>query len=307
MARDYAKVSPRFWTGHTGRKVRAAGAEAQLVALYLLSSPQANMIGLYYQPIPTLSHETGLSPEGASKALRRLGELDFAYYDEAEEVIWVPEMARHQIAEHLKPNDNQIKAVEKEVEKYRKSRFYAAFVEKYGAAFHLTNLPPSEALPSPSTGSSKGLRSQEQEQEQDQKQDQDPLAGQPSAPQPVGGTPKAKTRKTKAAPAADPRHILFVETADKIYIEARGEKPSFDGSDGKALKGFLQSRPDVTLEEWSSRWRRSVLAPFHRCARVRELVSKWGHHAQDVAPVPVADDFSDATQYKPVSLLRGGQ
>ncbi|MCJ2205071.1 hypothetical protein K9T61_05110 [Escherichia coli] len=43
--RDYAKVSPRFWLGETGRELRKAGAEAQVVAFYLMTSPHANMLG----------------------------------------------------------------------------------------------------------------------------------------------------------------------------------------------------------------------------------------------------------------------
>ena len=67
--RDYAKVSPRFWLGETGRELRKAGAEAQVVAFYLMTSPHANMLGLYYLPVLYLAHETGLGPEGASKGL----------------------------------------------------------------------------------------------------------------------------------------------------------------------------------------------------------------------------------------------
>jgi hypothetical protein len=58
--RNYAKIAPQFWIGNTGRKLRDAGSEALLVALYLLSSPHANMLGLYYLPRPFIAHETGL-------------------------------------------------------------------------------------------------------------------------------------------------------------------------------------------------------------------------------------------------------
>jgi hypothetical protein len=57
--REYARVSPQIWLGETGRKLRGY-PEAQIVAYYLLSSPHANMIGLYYLPIIYLAHETGL-------------------------------------------------------------------------------------------------------------------------------------------------------------------------------------------------------------------------------------------------------
>ena len=72
--REYAKVAPAFWTGETGRHLRG-DANAQRVAFYLMTCPSANMIGLYYLPLPVLAHEIGISLqgifEGPSKALRR--------------------------------------------------------------------------------------------------------------------------------------------------------------------------------------------------------------------------------------------
>ena len=50
MARDYAIVTPQFWTGTTGREIRARGRDAQLVALYLMTSPHANMLGPLLPP-----------------------------------------------------------------------------------------------------------------------------------------------------------------------------------------------------------------------------------------------------------------
>lgn len=159
--RDYAKVSPRFWVGETGRAIRALGPECQVVALYLITSPHANMLGLYYLPLPFLAYETGLSLEGASEALRSLSEAGFCQYDEASEHVWVVEMARFQIGERLSQNDNQVKGVRRELANLSKTALVQAFTEKYAAAFHLEIESPSEAPSEP-------LRSQEQEQEQEQ-------------------------------------------------------------------------------------------------------------------------------------------
>lgn len=105
--RDYGKVSPHFWIGKTGKELRQAGSESQLVALYLLTSPHANMIGLYYMPLAFLSHETGLSIEGASKGLNSAIKAGFCKYDEQSEMVWVIEMATHQIGDALKPGDKR--------------------------------------------------------------------------------------------------------------------------------------------------------------------------------------------------------
>ncbi|MCD9437036.1 DNA-binding protein, partial [Klebsiella pneumoniae] len=50
--------------------LRKKGAEAQVVSFYLMTSPHANKLGLYYLPILYIADETGLGLEGASKGLR---------------------------------------------------------------------------------------------------------------------------------------------------------------------------------------------------------------------------------------------
>ena len=47
--RDYGKVSPGFWIGETGKALRG-DMEAQIVALYLMTSPHATMTGVYHCP-----------------------------------------------------------------------------------------------------------------------------------------------------------------------------------------------------------------------------------------------------------------
>jgi hypothetical protein len=158
--RDYAKLSPRFWTGETGRAIRDAGRDAQVLALYLLTGPSSNMIGLYYLPIPTLCHETGLTKKGACKALQRLSEAGFARWDECSEQVFVPEMAAHQIGEPLQATDNRVKGIAKDWQSMRKSPFYMDFYWRYRDSYHLPAPLPQEAP-------SKPLRSQEKEQEQE--------------------------------------------------------------------------------------------------------------------------------------------
>jgi hypothetical protein len=69
--RDYGKISPQFWVGKTGKAIKAGGPESVVVAMYLMSSPHSNMIGMYYLPMMYQAHETGLGIEGASKGLAR--------------------------------------------------------------------------------------------------------------------------------------------------------------------------------------------------------------------------------------------
>jgi hypothetical protein len=168
--RDYGKVLPTFWTGDTGRLLRDAGRDAQLVALYLLTGPSANMIGLYHLPLPLLCHHLGLKPEGALKALQRVVETGFASFEARSETIFVPHMARIQIGEVLQVKDNRHKNVVKELRNWRKSLFVKDFCSIYGDTY---SLPDDIYIEAPSKPLTKPLRSQEQEQEQEQELEQD--------------------------------------------------------------------------------------------------------------------------------------
>lgn len=166
--RDYGKVSPQFWIGDTGRALRG-NPEAQLVAIYLMTSPHANMIGVFHCPITYIAHETGIPFEGASKGLQSLIEADFCTYDSASEYVCVHEFAKHQVGEALDPKDNRVKAVERELEKLPKGVCWQAFRARYAVPY---NLAPLVASASPSEAPQKALRSQKQKQKQKQEQEQ---------------------------------------------------------------------------------------------------------------------------------------
>lgn len=170
--RDYATVAPQFWLGKTGRELRKKGAEAQVVSFYLMTSPHANMLGLYYLPILYIAHETGLGLEGASKGLNRSIEAGFCSYDEDTEMVWVHEMAAYQVGKALKPGDNRCAGVRSEYASLTENRFLSAFYERYKNDFHLNiKREPRRIL----EGASKGLVSQDQEQDQEQEKDKDLL------------------------------------------------------------------------------------------------------------------------------------
>jgi len=167
--RDYGVVSPRFWVGETGKSLRG-DPEAQVLALYLMTSPHSTMTGVFHCPLLYMAHETGSSLEGASKALQRLLASGFCEYDEASETVFVIQMARFQVGEELKPKDNRVVALKKEFLKMPKTYLKQRFLDVYAKRYHLTDLA-SEI--SPFEAPSKPLRSQEQDQEQEQDQDQD--------------------------------------------------------------------------------------------------------------------------------------
>lgn len=159
--RDYGVVSPKFWIGDTGKKLRG-NPEAQIVALYLMTCPHANMIGVFHCPLVYISHETGLSFEGASKALSSLAESQFCTYDETTETVFVHRMAAYQVGESLKAEDNRVKSVVKEWQNIASASLQQAFFAIYSGVFHL---PADAKKTRASKAPSKPLRSQEQEQD----------------------------------------------------------------------------------------------------------------------------------------------
>lgn len=215
--RDYAKVVPRFWTGPTGIQIRAAGRDAQVLALYLFTCPAASMTGLYYIALPTLCHEAGFTLEEARTTLQVLADLRFAYYDEAAGLVWVVEAARYQIGELLVRDDKRIKGVVRELESFRGHAFARAFYARYRKPYCLPLMKLARPLRRALQGPSKALRSHEHEQEQEQEQEQDKQHP-PNPPAGAGGSAEAGAAKAREAKAARAQIAAQVEMARQFAI-----------------------------------------------------------------------------------------
>lgn len=162
--RDYGVVSPKFWIGDTGKALRG-NAAAQVLALYLMTCPHANMIGVFHCPVLYMAHETGLGMEGASKALQSLIEAKYCTYDDHTETVFVHRMAAFQVGESLSVADKRCKGVEREWSNIASPSIKSAFFAIYFESFHLPN---PGAITRGIQAPSKPLGSQEQEQEQEQ-------------------------------------------------------------------------------------------------------------------------------------------
>lgn len=158
MSMNYGVVKPSFWTGATGRALRR-DVDAQVVALYLMTSPHANIIGVFRCPIGYIAAETGRPIEGASKGLLKLVEMGFCTVDPEAETVWVHEMARFQIGDSLKGADKRVKHVARFFAEIENIRIKWAFFEKYGTAFQLIQPSDPKPLDGPIAGASKGIRS----------------------------------------------------------------------------------------------------------------------------------------------------
>lgn len=230
------------------------------MALYLMTSPHANMLGIYYIPVMYIAHETGLPFEGASKGLRRCIEGGFCAYDEASEVVWVYRMAAYQIEPRLKPTDNRVKSIAAEFLDLPKCQHIRGFYEMYREAFHL---PEYACDPSPSEAPSKPLRSQEQEQEQEQEEKKGIHSAANLA------APPARAHAREAAPAA-PRYGAHAEAVrsviadfDSAIVEAWGDSRARaypQAKDGQTALGWITEGISPELISVAIRGRLGVMA-----------------------------------------------
>lgn len=259
--RDYAVVSPLFWTGATGKEIRSLGPEAQVVAMYLITSPHSNALGIYYLPLPLLAHETGLPLEGASKALTRVSEGGFCAYDTPSEVVWVYEMAKFQIGSKLSPKDNRIKWINKEYQNLPKNPFLQQFYERYKDEFHLENGRDFKAP-------SKPLRSQEQEQEQDIKEE---------------SKDSSSAELPKGTPADHPPSSPTFITIPLIHKNKDGTPEEFQVTQDM-VNEWIDAFPAVIIEQELKKIRQWNLArPKQRKTRagIMKHITNWLAKEQD--------------------------
>ena len=205
---SYGRVFSSFWVSGTGKALRG-DSEAQLVALYLMSSPHANMIGVFHCPIIYVAHEVGLSLEGASKALQRLEEVGFCTYDSPSEHIFVRRFAAFQVGDELKAKDNRVKGVREYVSAIPSERLKFLFLQEYSEAFHLEdllqevidsqkNLSPFEAPSKPTTTSTTTTTSTASPFSSDPPRDNPTDGGKQARPASVISTAARKSRATVA-------------------------------------------------------------------------------------------------------------
>ena len=266
MMREYAKVAPKFWTGETGKFIRSRGRDVQVLALYLLTCPMSNMLGLYYLPLPIMCHETGIPLKGASEALRSLSEGGFARYDYPSEYVYVLEMARFQLAEVIEERDNRHKALIRELETLRKCPFFNDFLQKYREPFHLHSVAPSESLRSPSEAPPK------------------PRAGAGAGAGSGSGNPTYCADGNGALfPAAEsPQAQAKISPATKRITFSEGPPAVFHGIIDEDMRAWQEAYPGcaVPIElERAALWLRDN--PAKRKRNVARFITGWLNRTQE--------------------------
>lgn len=225
---DYARVTPQFWTGTTGRALRGH-PHAQVAAAYLITCRSATPIGVFHLALPTMQHETGLSAAKLRSALELLEREGFAYYDEHREEVWVPERARTQIAPELERNDNRWRFVQAWLKEVDSSPFAESFRRKYAISYHL-ELPEDEKQEETGKGSSTPFEGVEEGADTPREPVSVAVAGAPTVSVAVAGAPaREKTTEGETTPrpqVSSRRRDSFLDAAWKTCDELEVERPS---------------------------------------------------------------------------------
>lgn len=132
----YAMMSANFWTRGSGKRLRG-DPEAQVVAAYLVTSPSSNMLGLYYLPVSSIAHDTGLAVPKVRAALKRIEAAGFALYDELDEVVFVPNLAKFDVGEALSAKDKRRGKILALFRQFSDHRFASRLWDVYGVAYEL--------------------------------------------------------------------------------------------------------------------------------------------------------------------------
>jgi len=224
--RDYGIVAPTFWTRGTGRSIRGDHV-TQLVAVYLMTAPGANMAGVFNVSAAQISNDIGASVEDVERAIVRLHENEgpseggpqgprkalrrgitegrggfgsgFLVWSNLEDMVFVRTMCRRQLGiekgECLKPKDNRITHIVRLVKQCSDPLILQAFHDEYRKTLHLPKPwwtgddeeGPSEGGPQ---GPRKALRRVLGSQDQDQDQDQKEREGKPHASELIPSQPE---------------------------------------------------------------------------------------------------------------------
>lgn len=141
MSSYYGIVFPEFWTGQTGKAIRAEGKDAQILALYLVTCRYASMLGLYRLLVDDVRHETGLGQRGLAKAFASLQRLGYADYDASTEHVWVREMAKFRLGlqkkSPLDTDDKRVKGAQNLYDRLVDNPFLGDFFDRYGKEIRL--------------------------------------------------------------------------------------------------------------------------------------------------------------------------
>lgn len=164
--RDYGKVHTSFWTSND---VRRLSEDGRALALYLLTSPHANIIGAFRLPDAYVAEDMQWTSERVSKGFAELFRNGFATRDRVTKWVVIGQYLRWNPIE----NPNQGKAAVRFFDAVAGEEAKHAIARAF--SLHATHISPTvwEPFLNPSGTVHEPYRNQEQEQEQEQEHKRD--------------------------------------------------------------------------------------------------------------------------------------
>ncbi len=96
--RNSAIIKSRYWLGGTGEEILTECSDlAGLLSFYLMTNPHAHMSGLYSIRLEMIAMDMHRQLEDIKTALTELEDVSFCKYDSKARVMWVTNMAAHQV------------------------------------------------------------------------------------------------------------------------------------------------------------------------------------------------------------------
>jgi hypothetical protein len=137
QGRSYGMIRTATWTDPAFREFRKCSCEAQRLYFYLLSSPCANMLGLYRQTLGSIADDIICETNSVFDALTELKEKELVGYDKDNNWVWVVDLFAAQVELTkdgvLKPNDNFRKGVLALIEGMPNIPLKKDFLNRYGS------------------------------------------------------------------------------------------------------------------------------------------------------------------------------
>jgi hypothetical protein len=119
----YRKVDGVFWTDP---KVRPLTEQERYLFLYCITCPSAHSSGIYYNPLPMVSYETGISDKGLLKAFGSLREGFMVFRGSLSGVIFVRNMLKFQ-----QPNKYEKESIAKHLKTIQDKELLLMFLDTY--------------------------------------------------------------------------------------------------------------------------------------------------------------------------------
>mgnify|MGYP001561443187 FL=1 len=122
----YQKIEETFWTDP---KVSNLPPNEKLLFIYLITNSHVHYSGLYQISRATILDETNLTPDALNKSLTSLIDNRLIRYDNDKKIVWVINMAKHQVQQGNKKN--LIIGFAKQFNKLHKSMLIKEFLIYY--------------------------------------------------------------------------------------------------------------------------------------------------------------------------------